>query len=84
MGNWIEPLVTLFIEPTVMSHLGSQRFTGMMATLDAADLAALGDLLERGKIKPVIDRRYPLTRTADALRYLETGRARGKVVIDVP
>lgn len=47
-------------------------------------LATLGDLIEQGKVKPVIDRRYPLSRTADALRYLETGRARGKVVIDVP
>lgn len=44
----------------------------------------LANLIESGKVKPVIDRRYPLSQTAEAIRYLETGHARGKVVIDVP
>lgn len=84
MGDWIEPLVTLFVQPTVMSSLGSQRFSGVMATLSGSDLTTLGALIESGKVKPVIDRRYPLAQTAEAIRYLETGHARGKVVIDVP
>jgi NADPH:quinone reductase-like Zn-dependent oxidoreductase len=45
------------------------------------DLAFMKELLETGKVVPVIDRRYPLSETAEAIRYLETGRARGKVII---
>jgi NADPH:quinone reductase-like Zn-dependent oxidoreductase len=55
----------------------------MMARMDTKDLAFLKELLESGKLAPVIDRRYPLSEVADALRYLEGGHARGKVVITV-
>jgi len=47
------------------------------------ELVQLKDLLEAGKIVPVIDRRYPLSETAEAIRYLEEGHARGKVIINV-
>ncbi len=47
------------------------------------DLIFVKELLEAGKLKPVIDRSYPLAEVPEALRYLETGRARGKVVIMV-
>jgi NADPH:quinone reductase-like Zn-dependent oxidoreductase len=47
------------------------------------DLKALRALLESGQVVPVIDRCYPLAQVPDALRYLETGRALGKVVITV-
>jgi D-arabinose 1-dehydrogenase-like Zn-dependent alcohol dehydrogenase len=47
------------------------------------DLQFLRELIEAGRITPVIDRTYPLNEAADAIRYLETGRARGKVVITV-
>ena len=47
------------------------------------DVAILRDLIEAGKIKPVIDRRYELTQVPDALRYLESGEARGKIVITI-
>ncbi len=58
---------------------------GLMPVADPnqKDLICLKELLEAGKIKSVIDRRYPLNQTADAIRYLETGRARGKVIITV-
>jgi NADPH:quinone reductase-like Zn-dependent oxidoreductase len=46
-------------------------------------LQSLVPLIEAGRLKPVIDRVFPLEQTADAHRYLETGRARGKVVIKV-
>jgi NADPH:quinone reductase-like Zn-dependent oxidoreductase len=47
------------------------------------DLAVLRELLETGKVTPVIDRAYPLTEVAEAIRYLEAGHARGKVIITV-
>ena len=46
-------------------------------------LQVLNELIEAGKITPVIDRTYPLSQAADAIRYLEKGHARGKVVITV-
>jgi NADPH:quinone reductase-like Zn-dependent oxidoreductase len=47
------------------------------------DLLTIRELLEAGKVKPVIDRCYPLNEAADAIRYLEQGHAQGKVVITV-
>jgi NADPH:quinone reductase-like Zn-dependent oxidoreductase len=46
-----------------------------------ADLLVLKELVESGKLRPVIDRTFPLAETADALRYIEGGHARGKVVV---
>ena len=48
---------------------------------NSPDVAALAELLEAGKIRPVIDRRYPLAEVPDALRYVEDGHALGKVLI---
>ena len=61
------------------------RKVGMMKTAKAnkEDLVFIKDLLEAGKVVPVIDRCYPLAETAEAIRHLETGHARGKVVITV-
>jgi len=55
----------------------------MLAQLDQKDLEALRELMKSGKVTPVIDRRYPLSEVPAAIEYLETGRARGKVVINV-
>jgi NADPH:quinone reductase-like Zn-dependent oxidoreductase len=52
-----------------------------MAKINTKDLNLLKDLLEAGKVAPVIDRRYQLSGVAEAIRYLEEGHARGKVVI---
>ena len=61
----------------------SQTARFFMAKITTKDLTVLRELLEAGTVKPVIDRRYALGETADALRYLGEGHARGKVVIDV-
>lgn len=67
----------------LMSKKGGKKFGGVSAKTDKNDLLYLKDLLESGKIVPVIDRCYPLNETADALRYLGEGHARAKVVISV-
>lgn len=81
MGKWIEPFMGLVTQP-VMSALGKQQFLGLLANpLDAADITAVRALLESGKLKPVIDRRYRLEQTSEALRYLETGKVKGKLIV---
>ncbi len=54
-----------------------------IAKFNQKDLVQLKELLEAGKIQPVIERRYPLSETGQAIRYLEEGHARGKLVITV-
>jgi len=66
-----------------MSMTGSKKMGSLIAKSNQKDLVFVKELLESGKVKPVIDRRYPLSRVADAVRYLEEGHARGKVVITV-
>jgi len=67
-----------------ISMTGSQKMGNMgVAKPNQKDLMIMKELLEAGKVKPVIDRCYPLREVADALRYLEEGHAQGKVVITV-
>jgi len=65
----------------VRSRFVSQKFVAYIAQFNKQDMTLLADLMQSGKITPVIDRTYKLNETADALRYLEQGHARGKVVI---
>jgi NADPH:quinone reductase-like Zn-dependent oxidoreductase len=62
---------------------GSQRAVFFVANFNGPDLAVLSELLETGKVKPVVEKRYELVEVADALRYMGEGHARGKIVIDV-
>lgn len=62
---------------------GGKTLGHLFAKPNADDLAFLGELIEAGVVKPVIERCYPLSETADALRYLGSGHARGKVVISL-
>src|SRR5262249_45498384 len=66
-----------------MTPFGRQRFRMFVASVQSRDLLVLTGLIDGGKLTPVIDRSYPLAETADAIRYLETGHARGKVVITI-
>jgi len=76
-------LQALLLGP-VLSRAGSQHLGFMgIAHITQQDLGVMKALLEAGTVVPVIDRRYPLQETAEALRYLEEGHARGKVVITV-
>jgi NADPH:quinone reductase-like Zn-dependent oxidoreductase len=61
-----------------------QKLTGLMYRESQDLLLTLKELIEAGKVSPVLDRTYPLARAADAVRYLEQGHAAGKVVVTVP
>ncbi|TSA27021.1 MAG: NAD(P)-dependent alcohol dehydrogenase [Ignavibacteriales bacterium] len=67
----------------LMSEKGGRKMGGVSAKRSQKDLAFLKELLEAGKVVPVIDRRFTLSETAEALRYLGEGHARGKVVITI-
>jgi NADPH:quinone reductase-like Zn-dependent oxidoreductase len=81
-GPWIGPLGRM-LQAVVLSPFVNQRLGAFEARPDGDDLRALTELIEAGRVAPVIDRTYPLAETPAALRYLETGHARGKVVITV-
>jgi len=66
-----------------MSEKGGKQLGGFTARASQKDLVMLKELLEAGKVVPVIDKRYSLSEAAEALRYLGAGHARGKVVITV-
>jgi NADPH:quinone reductase-like Zn-dependent oxidoreductase len=82
IGNWFAFLATP-IEAQILSPFVSQKFGMILAELNQKDLSVLGDLMQAGKLTPVIDRRYKLSEVPAALAYLEQGHARGKVVISV-
>src|SRR5256714_2104166 len=67
----------------VRSRFINQKFVFFLANLNRSDLKVLADLMESGKVTPVIDRIYKLTEVPQALTYLEQGHARGKVVITI-
>jgi NADPH:quinone reductase-like Zn-dependent oxidoreductase len=76
-------MLTSQITEFVSSRFVSQKFTTFMAKLNQEDLNMLGVLMSAGTIRPVIDRSYSLSETAEAVRYLAEKHAQGKVVIDV-
>ena len=67
----------------VISTTGSKKMGNFLAKANHNDLLFIKELLEAGKIVPVVDRRYPLSEVAEAIRYVEEGHAKGKVVITV-
>jgi NADPH:quinone reductase-like Zn-dependent oxidoreductase len=81
-GRWLGPAAR-GMKIVALSPLVSQRLTVFLAQQRREDLAFLRDLIEAGKLTPVIDKTYPLTAVAEAVAHLETGHAKGKVVISM-
>ena len=81
-SRWTGPLVgvtkMLMLKPFV-----TQEMRMMLADMSRKDLAILADLIQAGKVKPVIDRTYTFSQLPEAMRYLEEGHARGKIVLTV-
>jgi NADPH:quinone reductase-like Zn-dependent oxidoreductase len=81
-NRWLGPLAGV-IKAFFLSAFGSQEFSMMLASINQDDLNVMNELMQAKKVTPVIDRTYPLRDVPEAIRYLETGRARGKVIITV-
>ncbi len=79
-GRWLGPLARL-IKTLVLSPFVSQNLVMFLARRSKEDLTVMRELMEAGKVTPVIDKRYRLSEVPEAIRYLEEGHARGKVVI---
>ena len=75
-------LLARVLQNAVRSHFVSQKMPGLHAKINREDLAILADLVQRGTVIPVVDRTYSLSETAEAVRYVESGHVRGKVVIN--
>jgi NADPH:quinone reductase-like Zn-dependent oxidoreductase len=82
-GRWIDGLPYL-LKMFVSSRFVRRRVTFFMAAVRTDDLMVLKELIEAGKVTPVIDRCYALCEAADAIRHLKEGHPRGKVVVSVP
>jgi NADPH:quinone reductase-like Zn-dependent oxidoreductase len=67
----------------LLSSIGNKKIRFFIAKVNATDLLTLKDLLEAGRIAPVIDRQYPLDEVPEAIRYRGEGHAQGKVVISI-
>src|SRR6184192_112779 len=78
IGPLFRPIKAMLLSPFVSQEMGM-----FMADTNQRDLAVLADLMQSGKVKPVIDRTYKLSEVPAAIAYLEQGHARGKVVITV-
>jgi len=81
-GSLVGPM-GLFIRADVVGRFVGHRIVRLEVPADAANLATLAELADGGALTPAIDRTYPLEKTADAIRYVETEHAKAKVVVTV-
>jgi NADPH:quinone reductase-like Zn-dependent oxidoreductase len=83
VGGGVVRIIQGMLMAPLVSRIGRRKMRFFIANINQKDLVFLKELLEAGKVVPVIDRRYPLSGAAEALRYLEEGHAQGKIVITV-
>jgi len=81
-GSMAQLFQAMLLGPLI-SRTGRQKMGNSAHKPNQKDLIFMKELIEAGKVTPIIDRRYPLSETAEAIRYLEAGHAQGKVVITI-
>ena len=79
-GQWIGPIARI-VGAVVRSRFSKQRLIPFLAHVDRDDLVVLRDYIESGAIRPVVDRTFPFEQIPDAVRYVEAGKAHGKVIV---
>lgn len=84
-GNYVTtvPSVPMIAFGSFANRFRSQKAHGILIKSEATDLAAMRRMIEKGLIKPVVDRVYPLTAVRETTRYSESGKAVGKVILDL-
>jgi NADPH:quinone reductase-like Zn-dependent oxidoreductase len=82
-GRWLGGFDRQILRAPVLSPFVSQTLRSLMSKERSEDLVVLKEFIEAGKVTPIIGRTYPLSEVPEAIRYLEGGHARGKVVITV-
>ena len=80
-GGKMQQMTEAMTRGPFLSIMGGQKMGNHMSNPNHVDLSLRAEIVASAKVKPVIDRRYPLSQTADAIRYLEEGHAKGKVII---
>lgn len=81
-GKWFDALTRTF-KSILVGPFAKQKLLPLMSVENSADLIALSELIEAGRVTPAVDRTYPLAEAAAAVQYVQDGKAKGKVVIDV-
>jgi NADPH:quinone reductase-like Zn-dependent oxidoreductase len=83
VGGAVPTLLQLLLLGPMIGKATGKHIRLLAVPQNRKDLLAVTELVEAGKIRPVIDRQYPLEQVPEALRYVSAGRAKGKVVITV-
>ncbi len=83
IGGSLSKMFPVFFLGLWLSLISRKKMGFMIAKIKEEDMLFLKELLESGKVVPVIDRRFPLSEAPEAIRYLEKGHAKGKIIIQV-
>ncbi|HXL25902.1 MAG TPA: NAD(P)-dependent alcohol dehydrogenase [Chthoniobacterales bacterium] len=83
VGGGLPQVFQIMLLAPFLSRIGNKKTSFFIANINQKDLIFLKELIEAGKLVPIIDKRYPLSEAAEAIRYLEKGHAQGKIVLTV-
>ena len=81
--DWMLRPIAQALHSLLVSTISDRKFVGVLGNTSTANLTTIAELMQAGKVTPVIDRYYPLSQVPEAIRYLEVGHARGKVIITI-
>ena len=81
-GDWVGPIVRI-LGAVVAARFSSQQLGAFLSSVSREDLVSVRELVEAGKVRPVIDRTFAFDEVPAAIDYLESGRSHGKIVVEV-